>query len=235
MLYLIGLGLDKEDISLKALEALEKCEEVYLETYTTTLPYKISELENIIKKKIIILGRDKVESDFLVERARKHNVALLVYGDPLSATTHFALLEDAKKKRIKAEVIHNVSILNAISNCGLSLYKFGKTTSLPRWQENYKPTSFYDVIKENLSINAHTLLLVDPGLSLKEAIEQLNKADKDNLLKNKNIIVASRVGTSKEKILVGKISKLLRKKVEEPFCLIVPAVLNFFEKIKQRR
>ncbi|MEM1535676.1 MAG: SAM-dependent methyltransferase, partial [Candidatus Pacearchaeota archaeon] len=146
-----------------------------------------------------------------------------------------ALLEDAKKKRIKAEVIHNVSILNAISNCGLSLYKFGKTTSLPRWQENYKPTSFYDVIKENLSINAHTLLLVDPGLSLKEAIEQLNKADKDNLLKNKNIIVASRVGTSKEKILVGKISKLLRKKVEEPFCLIVPATLNFFEKIKQRR
>ena len=31
MLYLIGLGLDKNDLSIKAVEAIKKCKKVYLE------------------------------------------------------------------------------------------------------------------------------------------------------------------------------------------------------------
>ena len=35
MLYLIGLGLSWKDISLKALEIINKCDKIYLETYTS--------------------------------------------------------------------------------------------------------------------------------------------------------------------------------------------------------
>lgn len=38
MLYLIGLGLgDPEDITVKGLEIVKKCEHVYLEAYTSVL------------------------------------------------------------------------------------------------------------------------------------------------------------------------------------------------------
>ncbi|MEM4703300.1 MAG: diphthine synthase [Candidatus Pacearchaeota archaeon] len=231
MLYIIGLGLDLKDISLRALEAIKKCDKVYLETYTTTLPYKISELEKLIKRDLISLDRDTVESDFLIKEAKRQDIVLLVYGDPLAATTHIALVREAKKEKVKFQVIHNTSILNVISDTGLSLYKFGKTTSLPRWQENYKPTSFFQIIKENLSIGAHTLLLIDPGLSLREALQELIEVDKSNELTGKDIIVASQLGTSEQTVFLGKIKQLINKeiKIKEPFCLIVPAELGIGE------
>lgn len=38
MLYVIGLGLsDEKDITVKGLEAVKKCERVYLEAYTSIL------------------------------------------------------------------------------------------------------------------------------------------------------------------------------------------------------
>lgn len=38
MLYLIGLGLgDEKDITLRGLEAVKRCEHVYLEAYTSIL------------------------------------------------------------------------------------------------------------------------------------------------------------------------------------------------------
>ena len=56
MLYLIGLGLnDEEDLSLKAINAMMKCDEVYCELYTGIWHGDIKKLENISKKKIVIL------------------------------------------------------------------------------------------------------------------------------------------------------------------------------------
>jgi diphthine synthase len=229
MLYLIGLGLNKDDISIRALEIIKKCKKVYLETYTTKFPYTVKELEKIIKKKIIEANRELVESDFLVKEAKISNVALLIYGDPLAATTHLALINDARKMKVKVEIIHNASIFNAIADLGLQLYKFGKTTSLPRWQPNFKPTSFYSIIKENLSINAHTLILVDIGLSLKDALTELTESDSDNLFNNRIIIVASRLSTKDQKIIKGKLGELKNKKVKEPFSVIIPGQLHFTE------
>jgi len=232
MLYLIGLGLEKEDISLKALAAIKKCKKVYLETYTTKLPYSKAELEKVIKKKTAEADREIVENKMqaILDEAKKQDIALLVYGDPLSATTHVTFLLEAKKQAVKTQVIHAPSIMTAISETGMQLYKFGKTASLPRWQENFKPTSFFNIIKENLGMNAHTLLLVDIGLNAQDALEELKEAS-DSSLSGNLIVIASRLGTSKQKIISGKLRDLLNKKlkIEEPFCIIIPSSLHFTE------
>jgi diphthine synthase len=228
MLYLIGLGLDKKDLSLSSLEAIKKCKKIYLEHYTTTLPYTRKELEKIIKKKIQLIEREKVESEFLIKEAKKHNTALFVYGDPLIATTHITLINDAKKAKVKTKVFHNGSVITAISQTGLQIYKFGKTASIPRWQENYKPTSFYDIIKDNQTINAHTLVLIDLGLSLEEALYELNEASNNQI---NNILICSQLGTSKQQILKNTIDNFIKNppKVKEPFCIIIPSALHFSE------
>jgi len=134
MLYLIGLGLDKDDLSLKAIKTIKDCEKVYLETYTTELPYSKIEIEKIIKKNITEIQRGLIENKSykLIKEAEKQDIALLVYGDPLAATTHLSLLLESKKAKVKFKVLHNASIFNAISQTGLQLYKFGKTTSIPK-------------------------------------------------------------------------------------------------------
>lgn len=49
MLYLIGLGLwDEKDISLRGLEAVRKCDHVYLEAYTSILLVDKSKLVSTI-------------------------------------------------------------------------------------------------------------------------------------------------------------------------------------------
>ncbi|MCL6500803.1 MAG: diphthine synthase [Candidatus Pacearchaeota archaeon] len=228
MLYLIGLGLDKEDISIKALNTVRKCSKVFLEIYTTKLPYPKAGLEKVVGKKVIALGREKVESDFLVKGARKQDIALLVYGDPLAATTHISLLQEAKKLKVPVKVLHNSSIFSAISETGLQLYKFGKTTSIPKWQKGYEPTSFYDIVRDNLRIGAHTLLLVDIGLSFKDALLELEKASEGKI---SNIIVCSRLGTEEQHIIYSTLKELLKKvpRIKEPFCFIIPATLHFTE------
>ena len=230
MLYLIGLGLDKNDLTFAALEIIKQCKKVYLENYTTKLPYKKAELEKLIKKKIIEADRKLVESNFFVKEAKKQNIALLIYGDPLAATTHIILMTELKKAKIKIKILHNASIFNAISQTGLQLYKFGKTTSIPKWQKSFEPISFYNIIKENLSIGAHTLLLIDKGLCLKDAFKELKKASNKEL-DDKIIIICSQLGTSEQKIVNGKFKDLIKKvpKIKEPFCIIIPGLLHFTE------
>ncbi len=230
MLYLIGLGLDKKDISIAALEIIKKCKKVYLETYTTKFPYKKADLERLIKKKLLEAGRKLVESDFLIKEAKNQNIALLIYGDPLAATTHLSLMTEAKKSKIKIQILHNASIFNAISQTGLQLYKFGKTTSIPKWQKSFEPTSFYQIIKENLDMGAHTLLLIDIGLSLKDAVKELKEASNKEL-DGKIIIVCSQLGTKGQKIINEKLKNLIKKipKIKEPFCFVIPGSLHFTE------
>ena len=79
MLYLIGLGLGSDkDISLRAQEALNKCSDIYIEEYTGKYPGKSNDLLKKAKK----LTREQVESDFLVNKAKSADIALLVIGDP---------------------------------------------------------------------------------------------------------------------------------------------------------
>ena len=232
MLYLIGLGLDKKDISLKALEAVKKSDFVYLEVYTNVILSSQKDIEKIIGRKVIKADRKEVEEGKeIIENARKKNVCLLVSGDPLSATTHIELMLRAKKEKIKVKVIHAPSIFTAVAETGLQLYKFGKTVSIARWQPNFHPESFYDIIKENLKVHAHTLVLIDIGLKVNEALGYIDSIAKmrDPEMLERKIIVCELLGTEKQKISYGKLNELLKKKYELPACIIIPGGLHFME------
>ncbi|CAG8488958.1 diphthine synthase [Gigaspora rosea] len=180
MLYIIGLGLcDETDITVKGLEAIKSCERVYLEAYTSILMVPKEKLEKFYGKELIIADREMVESqsDEILLNANSLNIAFLVVGDPFGATTHTDLMIRARELNIPVTVIHNASIMNAIGACGLQLYNFGQTISIPFFTDTWKPDSFYDRIKENRDLGLHTLCLLD--IKVKEqSIENLARGKK---------------------------------------------------------
>ena len=230
MLYLIGLGLNEKSISKQGLEAIKNCKKIYLENYTSDFPYKINELKKLIGKEIILADRELVENKIneLIKEAKKMNVALLVYGSPLTATTHISLIQEILKNKIEFKVIHNASVLDAVAETGLQLYKFGKIASMPKYQKNFTPESFMEIIRENQKINAHTLILVDIGLDISQALKQIEVSSKK--IKINKIIVCQSLGTKNQKIFYGKISELKNKKIKKPYCIIIPNRLHFIEK-----
>lgn len=80
------------------------------------------------------------------------------------ATTHTDLVVRAKKMAIEVKVVHNASVMNAIGVCGLQLYRYGETVSIPFFTETWRPDSFYEKIQRNLSMGLHTLCLLGNSL-----------------------------------------------------------------------
>jgi diphthine synthase len=231
MLYLIGLGLNERSISKEALEIIPRCKRVYLENYTVDFPYTEQALVDEIGKKVISIGREKVEDLSLVDEAKKMDVALLIYGSPLTATTHITLIQEAIASGIKYRVINNASILDAIAETGLQLYKFGKITSMPYWKKSYEPDSFMEVVKENLSIKAHSLILIDINMDISKTIDQLEKSAQKHDVKLKKLIVCQCLGTKRQKILYRDINEIREfSGVQKPYCIIIPSELHFVEK-----
>jgi diphthine synthase len=230
-LHLIGTGMTQNSLPADALAILKTSDKIYLENYTVNFPYPKEELEKNYNIKIQELSRQQVENESILKEAKTKNIALLVCGDSLSATTHMQLILEAKKQNIPYKVYHNASILTTIAETGLSLYKFGKTTSMPNWTEHTnKPTSFINYIKQNLSIDAHSLILTDIGLEIKNAIEQLmESSEKENLKLPEKIIAISHAGMPKQKIFYDIPQDLQNKNIPMPFCLIIPSNLHFLE------
>jgi len=236
MFYLIGLGLNADSLTREAEKILKKCEKIYLENYTIDFPYDMKKLHEITGKSIE-LGREKVESEEIVLEAKDKDVALLVYGSPLIATTHISLILRAEKEKIPVKVVHNASIFDSISETGLQSYKFGKIASMPSWKDKGKTASFVKIIKDNQGIDAHSLILVDIGLKLKEALEQLEEAFKDEKIEkllDKEILVCSQLGY-KGRIVYAKIDELKKLDLKLPICFIIPAKMHFLEEEALRR
>lgn len=174
VLYLIGLGLyDEKDISVRGLELVKSSDFIYMEYYTSILGVPKENLEKFYGKEIQLADRECIESKFeeeILEKAKKSKVALLVVGDPFSATTHVDLFNRAIQENVKVEVLSNASIINACGITGLSLYRFGEIISVPFFTKTWKPYSFYEKIKKNLDNDFHTLLLLD--IKVKEISEE---------------------------------------------------------------
>lgn len=231
MLYLIGLGLNERSISKEALEIIPRCKRVYLESYTVDFPYTEQALIDEIGKKVVAVDRKKVESLEIVDEAKKMDVALLIYGSPLAATTHITLIQEAIASGVKYKVLQNASIFDAIAETGLQLYKFGKTTSMPYWKQSYEPDSFMEVVRDNLSIKAHTLILIDINMNITKAIAQLEKSAKAHDVKLGKLIVCQCLGTKRQKILYRNIEEIREfSGVQKPYCIIIPGELHFVEK-----
>ena len=183
-LYLIGIGLSTEkDITVKGLEIIKRCEKVYLENYTSLLQCSKEDLETLYGKEITLADRETTEQgdEKIIAEAKEKEVAFLVVGDPFSATTHVQLFKLAKEKKVAVKVIHNASVLTAIGETGLELYKFGKTTSIPFLEDHPNLETPYNMIKENKDL--HTLCLLDlkppenKFMTIKEALNILEKIE----------------------------------------------------------
>ena len=81
--------------------------------------------------------------------------------------------------------------MNAVGCCGLQLYNFGETVSIPFWTEepSWKPESFYDKITKNLKNGQHTLCLLD--IKVKER-------SVENMMRGKNIFEPARFMTTQQ-------------------------------------
>jgi diphthine synthase len=232
MLYLIGLGLnDEKDLSLKAMEIAKKCE-CYAETYTSIWQGSLENLEKMVGRGIQILKRKDLEekSDILIEKAKKNDIAVFVPGDPLTATTHIDLAYQARLRKIPVKIIHNASIISAVGETGLQIYKFGKTATIPMSGklENVKKT-----VKGNRKLGLHTLLLLDIdrevniNLTVADALKMLLKA---RLVKKfDNLVVFSKAG-GESKIFYNTVKDLMAKPISLPAVLIIPSKMHFSEK-----
>lgn len=165
MLFLVGAGLSEGGLTEEAVELLKReSVKVYAERYTGWFGDRIPELERRLGKKISVLERSGLEDKItsLIELAAKDDIALLVAGDPLVATTHKIACIEAKDAGVKVQVIHSSSIVGAaMGECGLDFYRFGQICTIPTWSEHYKPVSFYETVEKNTKSNLHSILLLD--------------------------------------------------------------------------
>lgn len=237
MIFLISLGLhDKKDMSVKAVETAKKCSKLYIERYTSYYETTNKELEKFLGKRIEEVTREEMEDgEKMLEEARKKDVGILVVGDALTATTHTSLILEAKKKGIKTGVVHGSSIMTAVGETGLSLYKFGKTTSIPFANENVEEP--YNAIKNNGEM--HTLVLLDlkpeegrymtTGEAIKYLFRVEEKKKEKAFTKERKIVAVAGLG-GKEEIRYGKAGEIINIKLKgKPQCLIVLGKLHFME------
>jgi len=234
----IGLGLNDEmGITLQGLEEAKRADSVFAEFYTNLMPaLSLKHLEQLIGKKIDVLSRRQLEDDrgrAVATAAQKGNVAFLVPGDPMIATTHVSLRLGLAQSGIQTKIIHGPSIMSAVCGAtGLQSYKFGKNITIP-----FEPPllgSVLETIGENYSRGLHTLLLLDvkegekEQLTISGALARIGSADPD--LRTRLAVGVARLGASDEKVRAASIIRLVRENFGlPPQSIVLPGKLHFME------
>jgi len=231
MLIFVGMGLwDEKDITYKGLEIARRSDEVYIEFYTSKLMgTNLDKIEKFIGRKIKMLERSDLEekSRWIVERAKDRTVTILTPGDPMIATTHSSLRLEAEKRGIKTKIVNAGSIINAVcSLTGLHNYKFGKSATVS-WMKSRVPLN---VIMQNLSINAHTLLFLDlhpKPMTIRDAVNiLLDTGDVGELF----AVGIARAGSENPVVRCDKLERLKSYKFGDPLhVIVVLAKLHFME------
>lgn len=234
MLALVGVGLRDGDVSVAGAEFVKKAAFVLAERYTSPVDDTIFELGVEVE----LLERADLEERAadIIELARANDVAILVPGDPLVATTHVSILLEAEKAKVPVEVFHASSVLTAVAETGLQCYKFGRTVSLP-WEAK---ESAYQYVKDNLSLGLHTLVLLDvsPAMKVTDAVRKLWELEELRgegfFAGNTPLLACSQLGTPQRKMVYARMDKLSDFGAP-PYCLIVPGELHFLEEEALRR
>jgi len=240
----IGLGLfDDSDMSIKAYKAMQSCDLIFSEFYTSTMMGTThSKLEKTIGKTITVLSREETEDGTkIINNAKNNHVCFLTGGDAMTATTHIDLRLRAIKEGIPTKVIHGISIVTAAPGLlGLQQYKFGRTTTLVTPEKQFFPTSPYDVIKNNKSLGLHTLILLDiqaeknQFMTATEGIHillEMEKKRQENILHEDDIVcVVCQAGSQQSKVFADTFYRLKDKKFGPPLhTLVIPGNLHFME------
>lgn len=243
MLFLVGLGLSEREIPIGTIEVCKNCE-LYVDKFTSMVSDKtLDYITELTGKRITELTRQDMEENAgdIVQRAATKDIAILVGGDPLMATTHKIIYIEAKKRNVNTEIVHANSIITtAIGESGLDFYRFGAICTIPRWTEHYSPVSFYEKIERNLTNKEHSILLLDydakkqTTLEIKEAIETLEKADstyKKGIINSKTkIILLHNMSLEDSKVLSTTTERAKKLEVSGVNIIILPAELTDIEK-----
>lgn len=232
MLILVGMGLwDEKDISCRGLEIARMADEVYVEFYTSKMMgTSLEKIREFIGRDVIELRRSDLEEKcgWIVERAKRMNIVILIPGDPMIATTHSSLKYVAEKSGVKTKVVNSGSIFNAVcSLTGLQNYKFGKSATVS-WMKSRTPI---DVIYQNQSINAHTLLFLDlhpKPMKIDDAIKIL--IDVDEEVGNLFGVGIARAGSEEPVVKCDRLKTLKDYDFGDPLhVMVVLAKLHFME------
>ncbi len=234
----IGMGLnDEKGITLQGLEQAKQADSVFAELYTNVMPnLNMHKLEILIGKKITILTRTQLEDEIgepIVKAGIRGDVAFLVPGDPLIATTHISLRLELAGRGLRTTIIHAPSILSAVCGAtGLQSYKFGKSITVPGGQT--LPQSVLDTAWDNYHRGLHTLLLLDVSpdveqqMSISQAARTITKADPK--LGTKVIVGVARIGARDELVKAGRMNSLSDYDFgPAPQSLVLAGKLHFME------
>ena len=146
------------------------------------------------------------------------------------------------------QIIHNASAMAAAASCGLQLYQFGYTVSIPLFEGNWRPTSFYERIQYNSDGGMHTLCLLDIKvkeadystlastgrmkylpprfMTINTAIDQLLEAEetvgKGVLSEKVKVVGMARLGQPTQKIVYGTLEEVRKVDFGPPLhCLAI--------------
>ena len=189
-LYIVGAGVSSEYLTLKALRAIMLADKVYIDTYTSIAP-GVDEL--LVERlnptaEIVRATRATLEEKAhrLIEEARTQNIVVLVPGDPHYATTHIAILVEARQRGVEAHLVPGVSgIQAAVDQTGLQVYRFGRIATLVYPEEGLKPYSTLEAVAENYRRNLHSLVLLDlrldqgKAMTIPEAVNILTSLERE--------------------------------------------------------
>ncbi len=242
MLFIIGTGLWRgDDISVRGAEICKRADKVYLDGYTRHFDgNELTTLEQLTGKRITKLDRHDLEEGLkFLDEAVNEDVALLVPGDPLIATTHTTILMEAKKRGVGFEVVHGSSIHTAIiGEAGLHIYKVGGSCTIPMREKGIRPYSVYEKLAENAKRGLHTIVFLDTTpeseMDIKEALEILQEIEgerKEGICTGQTkIVIGCEMGGGEQKLVYTNVddAKMLTG-MPTPITLIFPGKLHFSE------
>lgn len=238
-LYLVGLGLSAGNITAEALDLIKKVDSIFLETYTSKAPGDlINRIMEIRSDTRSVTRRDLEDREgeaLINELSKGRDVALLVIGDPMIATTHAALAVTVKRRGFNVRVINSVSIICALLNqLGLSPYKLGPIATITYPRMGVLSMRAYDILLDNLRRGLHTILLLDIRddggfMNVRDAANILTRMENDRRLGVINekllIIYTARIGWEDQEI-VGSTIKAVPNLGDPPHTIVIPGILN---------
>lgn len=245
MLWFVGTGINGyRGLSLAAVDVLKKCSMIYVERFTSALSDSdLQGLNSVLGKEVRPVQRWFVEDGReILEAARKNEVALVTYGDPLIATTHSELRSRAARNSVETAVLHSASgIASIMGETGLHVYKFGRMVTM--MSEPQSAVSVYNTIIENLLAGNHTLILteyshdetkepffLDPASVFKMLLDVECDQKHQVFSENTFAVVASRVGMEDQKMTSGRVGSLAKIGFGSgPHSVIVTGPLHFTE------
>jgi diphthine synthase len=145
--------------------------------------------------------------------------------------------------------------MNAIACTGLQLYSFGETVSIPFWEENWQPTSFFDKILSNLKNGLHTLCLLDikvkeksvqammrgkdeyekprfmsASVAAQQLLSILSQRDETLITKSSIVAAVARVGSEDQKIVSCTLEEMANTDLGSPLhSLVIPGKMHPLE------